>query len=67
MFEPNPKAIADELAKLRERQLGGGYLSGDDMRLIVSQRKWDCAPWMGTFEPSNEFIFWAAVEHALKP
>jgi hypothetical protein len=65
MFEPNDNAIASELAKLRSRQPGGGYLTPDDMRLIVSQRKWACAPWIGSFEPSNEFIFWAAVHEAI--
>jgi hypothetical protein len=55
-FEPNDKAIADELAKLRSRQPGGGYLTPDDISLIVSERKWLCAPAIGDFKPNNEFL-----------
>jgi hypothetical protein len=65
-FEPNDKSIAQELAKLREKQPGGGYLTPDDMRLIVSERKWACAPLVGDFVPNSEFIFWAKVESHLK-
>lgn len=65
-FEPNEKTIASELAKLRGRQPGGGYLSPEDMRLIVSERKWNFAPQIGPFKPNNEFLFWAAVERHLK-
>jgi hypothetical protein len=65
MFEPNDKAIASELAKLRAKQPGGGYLTPDDIRLIVNERKWSCAPIVGDFEPNNEFLYWAAVHKAI--
>ena len=66
MFEPNERSISDELAKLRGRQPGGYYLSPDDMRLIVSKRKWSCAPIIGDFVPDSEFLFWKAVEDKLR-
>lgn len=59
---PNPNAVAEAVAALRARQPGGGYRTPDDIAAEVSRRKWACAPPVGDFEPSNEFLFWQAVQ-----
>jgi hypothetical protein len=64
-FSPNPKAVAAEVAKLKAKQPGGGYLTPDDRRGEAHRRKWAEAPLVGSFAPSNAFLFWEAVERAL--
>lgn len=63
-FIPNPHAIRDALDNLASPR-GGGIPTHDDMRFVANQKKWERAPLVGDFEPSNEFIFWQAVHDAI--
>lgn len=65
-FTPNPHAINAAIVELSARKPGGGYPTPDDIALEANRRKWNCAPTIGSFEPSNQFIFWQAVEAAIK-
>jgi hypothetical protein len=58
-FVPNPKLVADTIAELRARRPDGGYNTPDDIRFLVTEKKWTCR------QGGNAFIFWQAVIDAL--
>lgn len=65
-FIPNPKLVKSLVAELRAKQPGGGFITPDDIKLIVSMRKWANAPAVGEFKPNNQFLIWEAVEKELQ-
>lgn len=59
-FRPDPIAVAEAVAQLRERRYGG-VKTPDNMRLIAHRRQWEEMPIVGDFTPSNSFLFWQAA------